>query len=87
MQSKQSSASSEAIQALQESKMASSQKKAAPVLSSDVRKALDELDTTSAKIRFLAKRKFSAGDIKRTLNISHQHAYNVMHQPFKGEVK
>jgi hypothetical protein len=66
--------------------VASSQKKSAPVLSKAVRTVLDQQETTSAKIRFLAGQGFTAGDIKRTLNVSHQHAYNVMHQPFKGTV-
>ena len=59
--------------------------KPVPTLKSDVRKALDEISTTSGKIRYLDKKGLSRGDISRVLNIRYQHVRNVLTQPLKSQ--
>jgi len=47
-------------------------------------KALQALPTTSAKIRYLAGKEMSRGDISRALNIRYQHVRNVLITPVKN---
>ena len=44
---------------------------------------LNKFKTTSAKIRFLASKDMSRGDIARTLQIRYQHVRNVLITPVK----
>lgn len=60
------------------------QKKVAPKLSAKVAEHLAGLETTSAKIRYLASEGFKTADIARTLNIRYQWARNVLITPLKG---
>lgn len=62
----------------------SNQKKVAPNLNQEIKKELNQLETKSAKIRFLHKKGFSRGDISRILNIRYQHVRNVLITPLKG---
>jgi hypothetical protein len=63
------------------------QKKSAPVLSSAVRKSIDELDTTAARIRFLLAAGFEKADVARVLGIKYQWVRNVSLQPVKAKVE
>lgn len=47
-------------------------------------KELGKLPTTSAKIRYLAGKDMSRGDIARTLGIRYQHVRNVLITPVKN---
>lgn len=62
----------------------SNTKKATPALKADTQAALDKLDTTAAKIRFLLANKHSRGDVARILNIRYQWVRNVELQPLKN---
>ena len=45
---------------------------------------LNNLPTTSSKIRYLNSLDISRGDISRTLNIRYQHVRNVLITPVKN---
>lgn len=60
------------------------QKKSAPRLTKSVQEHLDGLDTTSAKIRYLAAEGHPRGDIARVLNIRYQWVRNVLITPLKS---
>lgn len=62
----------------------SNTKKATPSLQADQAKALEALDTTAAKIRYLLANKHSRGDVARILNIRYQWVRNVELQPLKN---
>ena len=59
----------------------SNTKKQTPTLAKKIADELAGLETTSAKIRALAKHGFSRGDIARVLNIRYQHVRNVLITP------
>ncbi len=52
----------------------------------DVTKALSKMTTTSGKIRYLDSLDWKQGDIKRYLNIRHQHVNNVLREAVKNPV-
>lgn len=53
----------------------------------DFSKELENLPTTSSKIRFLSGKGLSRGTIAKTLNIRYQHVRNVLITPIKKEKK
>lgn len=59
------------------------EKKIAPKLAAEVSKKLEELTTTSARVRYLHSTGMSRGDIARTLNIRYQWVRNVLITPLK----
>lgn len=58
-------------------------KKAAPKLNKSQNEALEALDTTAAKIRYLTAEGHERGDIARILGIRYQWVRNVQLQPIK----
>lgn len=62
----------------------SNTKKTAPKLSKDLQAELDAMTQTSTKIRFLAGKGFSRGDISRALGIRYQWVRNVLITPLKN---
>jgi hypothetical protein len=63
-----------------------SAKKTAPVLTKDQRSAVDAVDTTAARIRYLLAQGYDKADVARILSIKYQWVRNVALQPVK-EVK
>jgi len=61
-------------------------KKEIPTLKKELKAKLNSLSTTSGKIRYLHSEEFSQGDIKRILNIRHQHVNNVLRTEVKNPV-
>lgn len=61
------------------------EKKIAPKLSAEIAKKLEELTTTSARVRYLHSTGMARGDIARTLNIRYQWVRNVLITPLKKE--
>lgn len=59
-------------------------KKTAPKIKSDMQKVLNGMPSKSAKIRYLAVKGFSRGDIARILDIRYQHVRNVLITPLKN---
>lgn len=62
----------------------SNAKKSAPKLSKDLETELSVMTQTASKIRFLAAKGFSRGDISRVLNIRYQWVRNVLITPLKN---
>ena len=58
-------------------------KKSAPKLNPTQFKALEDMDTTSSKIRYLCGQGYSRADVARALNIRYQWVRGVMEQPLK----
>lgn len=59
-------------------------KKTAPKTSSEQTAALAGMETTSARIRYLAAEGYKTADIARILDIRYQWARNVLITPLKG---
>jgi hypothetical protein len=62
----------------------SNSKKSAPVLKADLQAELASLTQTASKIRFLASKGLSRGDISRVLGIRYQWVRNVLITPLKS---
>jgi len=62
----------------------SNNKKSVPNLSKDLQTELSAFTQTASKIRFLASKGYSRGDISRVLGIRYQWVRNVLITPLKN---
>lgn len=56
-------------------------------LTTEIKKKLSTLESTSMKIRYLDYKKFSRSEISKILNKRYQHIRNVLITPIKKEIK